>query len=202
MNGIKREQFKMTKVKILNGGGIHYEADITMQDGGDTHTVKRKDDITIIPAESLTQPIRDLKEKLLYSCEYMGMRSVVNHGNFHAKKDQKDAVEKYIDVLKSKTTVYQVSVSGQDKNEGVIITAKIQALNSSVIAINSPRMRYGVSTFGFEEDLHEIVTLIEDELFEYLYNGKKMHLEAFDPKEQKGEKKAGTLPLEEKEQLG
>lgn len=198
MNGITREQFKMKKVSILKGGAINYKAVLTMQDGGTQIAVDREDTVPIIPAESLTQPIYDLVEQWLIACNHMGIRTLVNSFEFHATKKQKDAIEKYIDLLKTKTTVYQISVSGQDKNEGVIITGKMTADNNAVITSNTPRIKYTSKIFGWEEDLEAIVILIEDELYEYLYSGRKLHIEAFDPEEQKGEK-AGELPLKDGE---
>jgi hypothetical protein len=187
MNGIERESFKMKKIKLLKGGGIYYEAVITINTDGSIYEVKRKDDVPVIASDDLLNLVRDLKEKLLSSCRYMGIQTLVNSFEFKPRKDQREAVEKLLDILKSKTNVTGVHVSGQDQNEGIIISGKIEAENSSKVAINSPRMRFSSQVYGWEEEMEDQVKLIEDELYLYLYENKKAQLDAFGSEEQGGQ---------------
>lgn len=185
MNGkIKRDNFSMKKIKLLKGGGIESVTIIELSIDGAFMEVERSQKTPIVPAPSLEGAVRSLKEKLLISCGYMDMKTLINSPEFKATKAQKDAAQKMIDIRMEKTNVTGVHVSGQDQNAGVIITGKIQAENGSNIAINSPRIRFSSSVFGFEEDLQGEVTSMEGELYEYLHEGKKAQLEVFGNEEQ------------------
>lgn len=178
-NGITRENFSMDKLKILKGGGVESDTTIEMSIDGSFMEITRNQKTPVVPHPDLENLVRDMKEKLLISAGFMDMRTIVNSKEFNATKLQKDAVEKAIDILKGKTTVTAVHVSGQDQNEGAIISGKIQAANGSNIAINSPRMRFKSQVFGFEEDLEGATAAIEGELYQYLHEGKKAQLEVF-----------------------
>lgn len=179
MNGIVRESFKMTKITIKKSGSVYYEASIQINVDNVVSEMTRKDTIPIIPSDDLLNSIRDLKDKLLNSSRYLGFLTMVMDAEFKATKAQKDATQKLVALLKEKTIVMGVSVSGQDQNEGVIISGKVEADNSMKVAVNSPRLRYTSKVYGWEEDLESEMELIEDELYEYLYKGKKAQLEVF-----------------------
>ena len=176
-NGITRESFTMEHLRILKGGGIESVAQITATIDGSFMEIERKQKTPIVPHPALENAVRELKEKLLVSTGFMDMRTLVESKEFNATANQKDAVAKAIDLIKSKTTVTGVHVSGEDKTRGVIISGKITSANGSAIAVNSPRMRFTSSVFGFEEDLESEIANIETELFAYLHEGKKAQLE-------------------------
>lgn len=187
MNGaIKRENFSLAKLKVLKGGGIESTVKVELTMDGSFMEIERNQKTPIIPHPDLLTPIEGMKEYLLISCGFMGVRTMVNGFEFHATNKQKEATEKYVDLLKGKTTVTGVHISGQDQNEGVIITGKIQAENGSNIAINSPRIRFRSEVFGFEDDLEGQIHVIETEAYLYLQENKKAQLDAFTEDEQKG----------------
>lgn len=174
----------MAKLKLLKGGGVDATVKISINTDGSFVEVEHNEKNPIVPAPELEDRIRELKHKLLQSCGYLGTMTIVNSKDFKATKAQKTAAAKHVDILMSKTTVTGVHCSGQDQNEGVIISGRIQAENGSNIAMNSPRMRYTSNVFGWEGDLENEVLTIQDELFQYLYEGKKAQLDAFSAKEQ------------------
>ena len=72
-----------------------------------------------------------------------------------------------------------MSFSGQDDNVGVVLTGLFTVSNNQKTAINSPRLKFNTETFGFEEELEEIVANIETEVYAFLFKGKKAQLELF-----------------------
>ena len=70
-------------------------------------------------------------------------------------------------------------MSGQDDNVGVVLTGLFTVSNNQKTAINSPRLKYNTETFGFEEELENIVCNIEEEVYSFLFKGKKAQLELF-----------------------
>lgn len=72
-----------------------------------------------------------------------------------------------------------MSYSGQDDNVGVVLTGLFTVSNNQNTAINSPRLKFNTETFGFEEELEAIVADIENEVYAFLFKGKKAQLELF-----------------------
>ena len=179
-NGITRENFNLKDLKLSKGGGIESTSIIEMNIDGSFMEIERKQKTPIVPHPDLENKVRDLKEELLISTRFMSMRSILNKPGFNPRKDQRELVDKAVDILKEKTTVIGVHVSGEDQNRGVIISGKIQAENGSNIAINSPRMRFNSAVYGFEEELDSKIGMIEDELYLYLHEDKKAQMDAFD----------------------
>ena len=82
--------------------------------------------------------------------------------------------------VKDKIETRGISLSGVGDNTGVVLTGVYTTANGQKVAVNSPRIRFGSDSFGFEEELEELVHTIEDELFAYLYEGKQAQLELFE----------------------
>lgn len=183
---IKRDSFELEKAKLLKNGGVHSETKLTVVGDNSTEVITRKEDTPRVPHPDLEDPIRNLKERLLISCGFINMRTIVIAKEFKATKEQIKAVEKYLSILMNKTTVTGIHVSGKDKNRGVIISGVITAENSRNIAINSPRMTFSSHVFGFEEDLEAAVEEIQNETYAYLFQGKKAQLDAFSQDQQQG----------------
>jgi hypothetical protein len=180
MNGsVNRDSFNLQKVKLLKGGGVESTTKIIAQIDGSTMEIERNQKTPVVPHPDLENAIRSLKEKLLISTNFLTMRTIVNSFEFKPRKDQREAVDKAIDILMNKTTVTGIHVSGQDQNRGVIISGKMQCENGSNSAVNSPRMRFTSEVFGFEEELEGEIDHIEDELYLYLHENKKAQLEVF-----------------------
>ena len=68
--------------------------------------------------------------------------------------------------------------------------------NNQKTAINSPRLKFNTETFGFEEELEAIVADIENEVYAFLFKGKKAQLELFGAD---GEPAPGLVAEPEKE---
>ncbi|MFR8207433.1 MAG: hypothetical protein ACLU99_14865 [Alphaproteobacteria bacterium] len=81
-----------------------------------------------------------------------------------ANQKQKDAARNFADEMLKNIEVRGVSLSGQDDNVGCVITGLFTVSNNQKTAINSPRLKFNTETFGFEEELEEIVADIENEV--------------------------------------
>ena len=92
---------------------------------------------------------------------------------------QKEIAEDFAKEMMNNIEVRGISLSGKDDNAGVIITGLFTTYNNQKTCINSPRIKLSVDSFGFEEELEEIVTEIEEEVYDFLFKGKKAQLELF-----------------------
>jgi hypothetical protein len=98
---------------------------------------------------------------------------------FKATKKQTDIAAEFAEECLDNIEVRGVSLSGQDDNVGVVLTGLFTVSNNQKTAINTPRMKYNVETFGFEEELENIVCDIENEVYEFLFEGKKAQMDLF-----------------------
>lgn len=98
---------------------------------------------------------------------------MVETDDFKANKNQKEVARNFADEMLKKIEVRGVSYSGQDDNVGVVLTGLFTVSNNQKTAINSPRLKFNTETFGFEEELEEIVADIENEVYAFLFKGKK-----------------------------
>ena len=153
---IQRESFKLKKIKLLASGGVQYNDCITIgTPEGTTNRDSGTRENTTEPAETLVNPIRGLK-------------------------DQLKAVFPFKSGFDDKVRANGISISGEDDNRGIVITGTFEVLSGRTVAINSDRILFNSdegSPYGIDLPLlEETVEIIENEAFEYIYNGKKAQL--------------------------
>ena len=122
--------------------------------------------------------------------------SMVKTSDFKATKKQSELSRDFADEMLKNIEVWGVSFSGQDDNVGVVLTGLFTVFNNQKTAINSPRLKFNTETFGFEEELEAIVSDIENEVYAFLFKGKKAQLELFGAD---GEPAPGLVAEPEKE---
>lgn len=173
------KSFALSKVKILNNGGldVHYEV---------TETIGNECYINKYHVESVKDIHPDLRKCFDRLRPIMGrvfnttsFLSMVETEDFNATKEQKDLARNFADEILKNFEVRGVSYSGQDDNVGVVLMGLFTTSGEQVTAINSPRMKFNTIMYGFEEELEKIVTDIEVEVYAFLFKGKKAQLELF-----------------------
>ena len=106
-------------------------------------------------------------------------KSMIATPDFKATKKQIEIADSFANECLGNIEVRGVSLSGQDDNVGVVLTGLFTVSNNQKTAINTPRMKYAVETFGFEEELENIVCDIENEVYEFLFDGKRAQMDLF-----------------------
>lgn len=174
-----KERFSLSKVKLLKNGGIDVHYEVTEIVGNESYTNKYH----VLSAKDIHPDLLKLFKDL---CPIMGrvfnitsFKTMIATPDFKATKSQKEIAEAFADECLGNIEVRGVSLSGQDDNVGVILTGLFTVSNNQKTAINTPRMTYNVETFGFEEELENIVCDIENEVYEFLFEGKKAQMELF-----------------------
>ena len=104
---------------------------------------------------------------------------MVETDDFKANKKQNETARNFADELLQKIEVRGISLSGQDDNVGVVVTGLLEVLAEQKTAINSPRIKFSNINYGFEEELEDIISRIETEVYAFLFKGKKAQLELF-----------------------
>lgn len=174
-----KDKFALSKVKTLKDGGLDVQYEITEVVGNESYTNKYH----VVSAKDIHPDLRNLFDNLR---PIMGrifnitsFKSMVATPDFKATKKQQEIAESFAEECLKNIEVRGVSLSGQDDNVGVVLTGLFTVSNNQKTAINSPRLKYNTETFGFEEELENIICDIEEEVYEFLFEGKKAQLELF-----------------------
>jgi hypothetical protein len=188
--------FALSKVKTLKNGGLDVHYEVTETIGNESYTNKYH----VESAKDIHPDLRDCFDRLR---PIMGrifnitsFLSMVETSDFKATKKQSELSRDFADEMLKNIKVRGVSFSGQDDNVGVVLTGLFTVSNNQKTAINSPRLKFNTETFGFEEELEAIVADIENEVYAFLFKGKKAQLELFGAD---GEPAPGLVAEPEKE---
>lgn len=174
-----KEKFSLSKVKLLKDGGLDVHYEVTEVVGNESYTNKYH----VESAKDIHPDLRDCFDRLR---PIMGrifnitsFLSMVETSDFKATKKQSELSRDFADEMLKNIEVRGVSFSGQDDNVGVVLTGLFTVSNNQKTVINSPRLKFNTETFGFEEELEEIAADIENEVYAFLFKGKKAQLELF-----------------------
>lgn len=174
-----KEKFSLSKVKLLKDGGLDVHFEVTEVVGNESYTNKYH----VLSAKDIHPDLRKLFKDL---CPIMGrvfnitsFKSMIATPDFKATKKQIEIADSFANECLGNIEVRGVSLSGQDDNVGVVLTGLFTVSNNQKTAINTPRMKYAVETFGFEEELENIVCDIENEVYEFLFDGKRAQMDLF-----------------------
>lgn len=179
-------QFTLQKVKT-KGQGLEVNFEVE-----ETTGVEVYHDVKNVKSDKTPHP--DLKEVLevcrgfMAEIFYFSILNELRDSNvFGATEEQVKILNEKFSFLKNRITVTGVSISGKEENRGIIITGKLKTETGHETAINSQRIKFNGTKYGFEEDLEDLMTDLEGEVFEYVMNGKQAQLEmAFDDYEVDG----------------
>lgn len=190
------KSFALSKVKTLKDGGLDVHYEVTETIGNESYTNKYH-------VESAKDIHPDLRKCFDCLRPIMGrifnitsFLSMVETDDFKANKHQKEVARNFADEMLKNIEVRGVSYSGQDDNVGVVLTGLFTVSNNQKTAINSPRLKFNTETFGFEEELEAIVADIKNEVYAFLFKGKKAQLKLFGAD---GEPAPGLVAEPEKE---
>ena len=188
--------FALSKVKTLKDGGLDVHYEVTETIGNESYTNKYH----VESAKDIHPDLRDCFDRLR---PIMGrifnitsFLSMVKTSDFKATKKQSELSRDFADEMLKNIEVWGVSFSGQDDNVGVVLTGLFTVFNSQKTAINAPRLKFNTETYAFEEELEAIVSDIENEVYAFLFKGKKAQLELFGAD---GEPAPGLVAEPEKE---
>lgn len=166
MNVPSEKAFALSKVKLLKGGGLSVHYEVTEVIGQESYTNKYQVDSA-----------KDVHPDLF--ALFANIRPIMGRVfNFVSSLSMTEADEYQSEIL-DKLDVRGVSLSGMDDNLGVVIYGTYETRNGQKVAVNTPRIQLGTISFGFEEELEEIIGQIEGEVYAFLFKGKKAELELF-----------------------
>lgn len=173
------KDFQLEKVKLVNNGGICAHYDVTEVVGGTSYTNHYVVDNGMDVHPDLAGLFEDLRPIVARVFNINSFLSFVEDPANKIPAKIQEQARGFAGELLNNIEVRGVSFSGKDDNVGVVITAVYTTANGLKTCINTPRIKMATISFGFEEELEEIVGKIEREVYAYLFDGKQAQLSLF-----------------------
>lgn len=173
------KDFQLEKVKLVNNGGICAYYDVTEVVGGTSYTNHYRQDNGMDVHPDLAGLFEDLRPIVARVFNINSFLSFVEDPANKIPAKIQEQARGFAGELLNNIKVRGVSFSGKDDNVGVVITAVYKTANGLKTCINTPRIKMATISFGFEEELEEIVGKIEREVYAYLFDGKQAQLSLF-----------------------
>lgn len=176
---MEREQFNLTKVKLLPSGGVSAEYTITEEVAGEVVTTDYAVTRASTPHPDLLKSLADLRAIVAHVFRFDTFTKILEDNSELVKasilQETADAFGEILDGI----TIRGIAWSGTGNKKGIVITALFDVGNGVKTAINTPRIRLDGESYGFEEVLGQYLGYITNEVFEYLFNGKQAQLSLF-----------------------
>ena len=172
--------FNLCKVKVVSGGGLDVTFEVEEAIGAEVY----RENYHLASSKEIHPDLQKLFDRLkpimarVYHLSFF--RSLLETPDFKATKKQKELAEEAFKEVIAKLNVTGVALSGKDDNVGVILTGTFTADSNQKMAINSHRMKFSDTRYGFEEEMEEIIGEIESEVYAFLFKNKKAQLTLFD----------------------
>ena len=187
------KNFKLSKVKLNPSGGLQVEYQITTATEGEAFVIDRSESRNndIHPdLKALFESLAPIVGQVFSITAFVSFLS-----DFPLTGEQRESLDSFVETLLQKIEVRGISWSGADDNLGVIITAVYETANGLKTCINTPRIKLSQISFGFEEELENLVIAIKSEVYKFLFMGKQAQLSLF------GETTEGEVATEEEKVL-
>lgn len=171
--------FYLSKVKTISEGGLDVHFEVEEACGAEVYRENYHVSSTKEIHPDLKRKLDELKPVVARVYHLSFFRSLMDTPEFKATKNQKELANNAFDEIIKKIDVTGISLSGKDDNQGVIITSTFKADSNQKMAIITHRIRFKDTSYGFEEDVEDIVDDLEREVYAFLFKNKKAQLELF-----------------------
>lgn len=173
------KDFNLSKVKLLPKGGIQAEYQVTQIVDGETSLIDRNETCTRDVHPDLLAMFTDLRTIVARVFNITSFLTFLESDEMKLTESKKMLARNFADELLAKIEVRGVAWSGTGDNTGVVIRSVFETLNGLKTCINTPRIKMATISFGFEEELENIVESIKKEVYAYLFKGKQAQMSLF-----------------------
>ena len=173
------KDFNLSKVKLLPKGGLCAEYQVTVIVDGENSLIDRNETCTRDVHPDLLGLFDDLRTIVGRVFNITSFLALLESDDFKLTESKKALARSFADELLQKIEVRGVAWSGTGDNAGVVITSVYETPNGLKTCINTPRMKMATISFGFEEELEQIVEQIKNEVYAYLFKGKQAQMSLF-----------------------
>ncbi|WP_303841553.1 hypothetical protein [Selenomonas ruminantium] len=168
---MSESKFSLRKVKLLPAGGLEVEYNrIETRDATAAVTdYKAKfEDAEVHP--DLTDAIRELAPLVAKTIGLTAFLPVA--ADLNLTQEAREKFSELADEQRRRIDVRGIALSGDDEDEGVVITSVLETKNGLKTCINTPRIKYHQESYGFEDRLDYLVQKIREEVRAFIVEGK------------------------------
>ena len=173
------KNFNLFKVKLNPNGGLQADYQVTETVGNEPSITDYHASVSRDIHPDLRGLFEDLRPIVGRVFNITSFLTFLESDEMKLPESKKLLARTFANELVSKIDVRGVSWSGSDDNTGVIITAVFETPNGLKTCINTPRIKMAQISFGFEEELEQIVNAIKTEVYQFLFKGKQSQLALF-----------------------
>lgn len=181
------KNYNLSKVKLNPNGGLQADYQVTEIVGGEPSVTDYHANVSRDIHPDLRGLFEDLRPIVGRVFNITSFLTFLDSDEMKLPESKKTLARSFADELIAKIDVRGVSWSGTDDNVGVVITAVFETPNGLKTCINTPRIKMAQISFGFEEELENIVDAIKTEAYQFLFNGKQAQLSLFGEQDPAGE---------------
>lgn len=175
----------MSKLKITDMGGVdcqYYAQEVTSDAilPNEYHVKSQR-----IPHPTLTEALKSLEPILASVFGFNYLIPLLETSAFSATEQQIKLAKDYAKVeQENKLKAVAITLQGTQAIKKCIITGEWKMAGGLKAVVNTPKIDIYGDTFGFESILEQVAEVLENEVYEYLFNGKSAQLTIFDAIEQ------------------
>ena len=173
------QNFKLSKVQLKDNGCIKVNYEICESVGDIEYTNKYKIESTKEIHPDMKHLFDCLVDVLADTCNVYKLLDTVCLSKFEATEEQKAIAREETEATTERITVKSITLSGKDDNAGCIISGEMEVKGGLKVTLITPRLKYNEEIFGFEHELGDVLTALQQEIYAYLFQGKKAELEVF-----------------------
>lgn len=175
----QEHNFNLSKIKTLPGGGLRINYQVTQNVAGETALIDRDETSSRLIHPDLQDLFDALRPIVGRVFGFTSFLTLVEGKEMGLTEGKKALARAFADELLKRIEIRGIALSGSEEKRGVIITAVLETSERVKTCINTPRLQLATETFGFEEQLTEIVEKISAEVQAYLFKGKQAQLSLF-----------------------
>lgn len=176
-----KENFSLNKIKLTKNGGVEFDYEVVDVVGVSAYVRKIHESSASDVHPDLRNLFKKLKPIMGRIFGFTAFLTLVESREFKATKNQMAMSEELADKCKERIEPRSISLSGEEDDLCVVLTGQLYVTDNMQTAVNSPRLHLNTETFGFEEELEDIVGSIEDEAYAFLFENKRSQGELFNP---------------------
>jgi hypothetical protein len=170
-----QSKFKLESFKLIQGGGaeIHYQDEFV--DGDETFYDKHKLTTAKVHHPNLMNILNQMKSMFAKAFDYSFMRDIILKPEFKANKSQTEIAENTYQEILKKIDISGVQTSGKGDKRGCVINAKFTSPTGKKRKKEVPTefINFSTQKYGFEDELDRLVSDLEDEVYEFIFNNKR-----------------------------
>lgn len=175
----RRESFKLSKIKLLKDGGLDCIFEVEETYGSEIFKEKLHSESSKDVHPDLRNKFKELTPIVARIFYLTFFSQLIEMPEFEATEAQQELAQNYENEIVDKLDVRGISLSGSDKNKGIVITSLFMTDMKIKSPLNSPRMKFAGTKYGFEEEMERISEDICNEAYAFLFENKRAQLSMF-----------------------